>query len=128
MKIKLSLQSSVWRDPAIMSQSSGSITSPMARAVNLGLIHQSTPSGLQREDEMPFPGFQYVQSGISPSSTSTPRSTTSDGSGGDAKTDDGQDMSCVVCGDKSSGKHYGQYTCEGTQYVFCLSFSLPKRR
>ncbi len=25
----------------------------------------------------------------------------------------GQDINCVVCGDKSSGKHYGQYTCEG---------------
>ncbi len=37
------------------------------------------------------------------------------------KDENGQDIVCVVCGDKSSGKHYGQYTCEGTTIFHLLA-------
>ena len=54
------------------------------------------------------------------STTPVPTQSSSDG---DVKTEDGQEINCVVCGDKSSGKHYGQFTCEGRNRTFWGHFT-----
>jgi hypothetical protein len=38
------------------------------------------------------------------------------------KDENGQDIVCVVCTDKSSGKHYGQFTCEG-EHLYANTYS-----
>ncbi|ETN58746.1 hypothetical protein AND_009751 [Anopheles darlingi] len=53
--------------------------------------------------------FLSLQQSTTPGSQSL---TSQNGSQQDVKA---QNIECVVCGDKSSGKHYGQFTCEGSK-------------
>ena len=103
---------SVWRDPNLMASPASGITSMSMSS--LPLHHALNGGGLSPTDGGSSPLGGPTSTPIPPSDVSQQ---SSDNESGGPKDDNGQEICCVVCTDKSSGKHYGQFTCEG-QYRY----------
>ncbi|XP_059611823.1 COUP transcription factor 2, partial [Phlebotomus argentipes] len=93
---------SVWRDPNLGSHIP--VTTASEELTTLGPLVPTSKQELVQQSITPNSQANSSQSGGSSSQTV------------DVKPN--QNIECVVCGDKSSGKHYGQFTCEGCKSFF----------
>lgn len=89
----------------------GTTVTPTSITPN-GSANAVISSGLNSRD--------LVQQSTTPSSQAN--SSQSGGSQSDQKNQ--QNIECIVCGDKSSGKHYGQFTCEGESTELKIQLNL----